>query len=51
MDDVEDFFRGYGEIESISLKPGFGELLFQILKCVVTYHFAKYYTNKNMYID
>lgn len=24
MDDVEAFFKGYGEIESISLKPGYG---------------------------
>lgn len=24
MDDVEDFFDGYGEIDSISLKPGYG---------------------------
>ena len=24
MDDVEDFFHGYGEIDSISLKPGYG---------------------------
>jgi len=24
MDDVESFFKGYGDIESISLKPGYG---------------------------
>ena len=24
MDDVEDFFDGFGEIDSISLKPGYG---------------------------
>ena len=25
MDDVESFFKGYGDIESISLKPGYGK--------------------------
>ena len=25
MDDVEDFFKGYGTIKSINLKPGYGK--------------------------
>ena len=24
MDDVENFFKGFGQIEAISLKPGYG---------------------------
>jgi len=25
MDDVEDFFKGYGPIKTINLKPGYGK--------------------------
>jgi len=29
MDDVEDFFKGYGKIKTINLKPGYGFVIFE----------------------
>ena len=29
MEDVEHFFRGYGKIKSINLKPGYGFVVFE----------------------
>lgn len=45
MDDVEDFFKGYGAIKSINLKPGYGmqkNQLIQILVRILTLKYGPY---------
>jgi len=32
MEDVEDFFKGYGKIKSVNLKPGYGFVDFEDLR-------------------